>query len=268
MLRHSLLTAAVASCVSISPVLGQTFAEKDSGEHVTITVTGEAKGKPNLMVLALVSEATAGNAADALSQCMSKADAASGAVAALGIQNAEVIREMYEFSSPTAATPYSMMAGAPTLAGMKASQLIRVKVRLGEASNTEALADTISQILDAANKAGVGFKQVATWQAQATGRATASPVSYVLEDATDLRMKAIDDCLGKVAQIKSALANSGVRPGKLIGIRYNQTNMASRSNPWMAVAADATSESKSATSTSPNEITVRTSLTLRFSVQE
>lgn len=268
MLRHSLLTAAVAVCVSYSPALGQTLAEKNPGEHITITVTGEAKGKPDLMVLELVSEATAGNASDALSQCKSKADLACEAVAALGIQNAEVIREMYEFSSPNAATPYNMMQSTPTLAGMKASQLIKFKLRLGEGSSTANLADTISQVLDAANKAGVGFRQAATWRAQVTGSATASPVHYVLEDATALRMKAIDDCLGRVAQIKSALANSGVKPGKLVGIGYHQTNMSSTANPWTAVAAGATCDSNSAMSTSPDEITLCTSLTLRFSVQE
>jgi uncharacterized protein YggE len=88
----------------------------------------------------------------------------------------------------------------------------------------------------------------------------------VLEDATDLRMKAIDDCLGKVAQIKNALANSGVRPGQLVSIGYDQKDMASRVNPWADVAGRTTSESASATSASPTEITVRTSLRLRFSV--
>lgn len=268
MLKHSLLMAAVAFCVGISSVLGQACAEKDPSGHITITVTGEAKGTPELMVLELASEATAGSASDALSQCKAKADVAFEAIVALGIQGAEVIREMYEFSSPTAGTPFSMMQSAPTPAGTKASQVIKVKVRLGEAIKTETLAETISQVLDAANKAGVGFSRAMAWRAQVTGEATSSPVTYVLEDATALRMKAVDDCLAKVAQIKSALANSGVKAGKLVGIGYHQGNATSMTNPWMALAGCAPPELASATSTSPTEITVRTSLNLRFSVQE
>ncbi len=267
MLRHSLLMAVFGSCVSVSPVLGQASAEKNCGDHVSITVTGEATGKPDLMVLELVSDATAGNASDALSQCRSKADAASQAIAALSIQGAEVIREMYEFSSPTAASPYNMMQSVPTPAGTRASQIIKVKVRLAKARDTESLAKTISKVLDAANKAGVGFRQAAAWQAQVTGQGTTSAVTYVLEDASALRLKAIDDCLDRVAQIKSALANSGVDPGELVGIGYHQTSPIGMANPWMAVAGGASSKSDSATSTSPSEITVRTSLTLRFSVQ-
>ena len=268
MLKHFPLTSVFAFCIGISPVFGQASTKKNPCEHVTITVTGEAKGKPDLMVLELASEATAGNAGDALSQCRSKADKACEAIVALRIQGAEVIREMYEFSSPTAGTPYGMMQSASTPAGTKASQIIKVKVRLGEAINTKTLAETISRVLDAANKAGVGFRPPPAWQAQVTGQAAASPVTYVLEDATALRMKAIDDCLAKVAQIKNALANSGMKPGKIVGIEYNQTDVTCMTNPWMAVAAGATRESASATSTSPNEITVRITLNLRFSFQE
>lgn len=268
MLRHFLIVAAVVFCAGITPVLGQASAEKNSSEYVTLMVTGEAKGKPDLMILELASEATAGNASDALAQCRSKADAASEAIAALSIQGAEVIREMYDFSSPTANTPYGMMQSAPTPAGTRASQVIKVKVKLGEASNTETLARTISRILDAANKAGVGFGQAPAWQAQVTGRASTSSVTYMLEDATALRMKAIDDCLVKAAQIKTALANSGVKAGRLVGIGYHQANVTMLANPWMAGAGGATSDSESATSTAPNEITVRISLNVKFSIQE
>ena len=268
MLKHSFFMAALALGVGISPILGQTMTERDPGEHVMITATGEAKGKPDLMILELAAEATAGNASDALSQCRSKADVACAAIAALGIQGAEVVREMYEFSSPTAGSPYGMMQPAPTPAGTKASQIIKVKVRLGDAIDSESLAKTIAQVLDAANKAGVGFRPAPAWQAQVTGRATSSPVTYVLEDATALRMKAIDDCLAKVGQIKSALARSGSKPGKLIRIAYAQNSATRMTNPWMAAAGGATSTSASANSNSPTEITVHATLNLRFSVQE
>ena len=132
----------------------------------------------------------------------------------------------------------------------------------------EALAETISQILDAANKAGVGFRQAAGWQAQVTGKVTTSAVTYVLEDASTLRMRAIEDCLARVAKVKDTLAKSGVSPGELVGIGYRQSGKSGSVNPWMMTMLDGGSKPDSATSKSPHEITVRTSLTLRFSVKK
>lgn len=260
MLKQLFLMAVLGSCVNVSQTVGQMPSDKSCGEHISITVTGEAKGKPEFLVLELVSEATAGNAIDALSQCKSKADAASEAIAALNIQGAQVIREMYQFSSPTAVSPYGMTQLASAPAGTRASQVIRFKASLALVSDIGPLATTISKVLDAANRAGVGFKQAPAWQTEISGPGTVSAVKYVLEDASALRLEAIDDCLNRVREIKSVFSTSGVDPGELVGIAYEQVDTSGMTAPW-AIAGPMPD---SATSTSPTEVSVRASLTLRF----
>ena len=232
--------------------------------RLAITVTGEAKGKPDTMYITLASEATAGNAADAFQQCKQKADAAAKAIAALELSNCEILREMYEFSSPAAGPAYSMAQPSAAPVGTKVSQMIKVKVDLDEGRAVDKLAETISHVLDAANKAGVGFKQMSQWPVQVTGQPTVTPVTYILEDATPLRKKAIADSLSKATEIREALAKSGVKAGKLIGVVYSQAGKW----PVLWPAATDTLGDKSAASSSPKEVTVRCTMSYTYEVEQ
>ena len=85
----SVVTAIASVNLTVAPVL----LAADQENSLSVTVNGEAKGKPDMMHIMLASEATAGNAVDALQQCRQKADAAATAVKALQIPNSTVIRE-------------------------------------------------------------------------------------------------------------------------------------------------------------------------------
>jgi len=267
MVKHLALPVGLALCAGFSPVLGQVCAQTNAEENLTITVTGEAKGTPDTMYIGLASEATAGNAADAFQQCKQKADAAVKAIGALGVPNSEIIREMYEFSSATAASLYSIVQPAAAPAGTRVSQVIEVKVKIEEGAAADDLAEIISRVLDAANKAGVGFKQPTIWQAQVTGQGTVTPISYILEDATPLRKQAVADSLSKAAEIKDALAKSGVKAGKLLGVGYVQAGQSQAAVYWPVASLDMDKlGDKAASSSSPERVTVRCSLSYTYEV--
>lgn len=269
MLKHVVLMTGLVVCGSITSVPGEVGSDRACGEDLAIMVTGQAKGKPDTMYLELASEATAGNSADAFEQCKQKAEAAAKAIADLGIPDSEIVREMYEFSSPTAGAAFAAVQPTAVPAGTKVSQVIKVKVKMSRMSGMDKLADTISRVFDAANKAGVGFKQPSPWQVQVTGQSTTTPVRYVLEDATALMKDAIADSVGKASDVKDALAKSGVQAGKLLGIRYSQIGRANPAAYWLAGAADiAGPGERSASSSSPEEVTVSCSLTFRYEVAQ
>jgi uncharacterized protein YggE len=251
----------------MAPVLGQVYATVSPGENLRISVTGYAKGSPDTMHIELASEATAGNAADAFQQCKQKADGAANAIAALKIPGCQVLRQMYEFSSPTAGSPYTVLQPTAAPAGTKVSQVITVKVRMGDASDMDGLAQTISQVFDAANKAGVGLKQASAWEAQLTGQAAASPVKYVLEDATALRKQAIADALADANEMKDGLIASGIGVGRLVGVACYQDGAAGAIVwPQSTLGKNLLGE-KSASSGTPEEVVVRCSLTLTYELE-
>ena len=268
MLNRVVLMAGLVVCGSVTPALGQVSEGVTPGRNLTITVTGKAKGKPDAMYIELASEATAGNAADAFQQCKQKADAAAKAIAALKNPDSQVLRKMYEFSSPTAGNPYGVMQPTAAPAGTKVTQVIEVKVKMGDARAIDQLAATISRVFDAANKAGVGFRQASPWPVQVSGQAANAPVKYVLEDATALRKAAIADSVRMAGQVKEALAKSSVTGGKLLGVRYSKLGVTDQAALWATIAAgSATTDQKSATSLSPEEVTVSCSLTFTYEVE-
>ena len=187
---------------------------------MSIMVTGEAEGKPDTVYIELSAEATAGNSADALAQCRQKADAAVETIKALSIANAEVLRDMYSFSSLAQTSPYGMSQPMSVPLGTKVSQIIRVKLKMAEQNSPEVLATKILWVLDAANKAGVGFKQPDSLQAQMSGEGASRPVFYVLEDATQLQKQAIKNGIARAKEVKASLTGSGVKAGKLLGVTY------------------------------------------------
>ncbi len=268
MLDRLVLTIGLVLCAGFNPALGQVCAHTNPGENLTITVTGEAKGKPDTMYIELASEATAGNAVDAFQQCKQKADAAANAIAAMKIPNSEVLRDMYEFSSPTAGNPYAVMQPTATPSGTRVSQAIKVKVQMGDPSSMDELAETISQVFDAANKAGVGLQQASPWGAQVMGRTAVGPVKYVLEDATVLRKKAIADALQKANEMKDNLIASGLSAGRLVGMTYSQVGQTGAIALWQGatLGKDVLGE-ESASSTTPKEVTVRCSLVFTYKIE-
>lgn len=270
MLKRVMLMVGLAVCGCIKPVMGQVCTNRASQPNITITVTGEARGRPDMLYIELASEATAGNAADACQQCKQKADVAATAIAALKIPSCEIVREMYEFSSPTAENPYGMMQPSAAPAGTKVSQVLKVKIKMDDARNADKLAETVSSVLDAANKAGVGFKQKSRWPSQITGQSTVTPVKYVCEDATALKKKAIADSLAKAMEIKEALIKSGVQTGKLLGVAYyQQPGQAQALAYWPAIAGlEDTLGEKSALAQSPEEVIVQCFLTYTYDVEQ
>lgn len=271
MLHHPVIAVGLALCAALSPAFGQVCATPDSGtsNNVTITVTGEAKGRPDTMYIDLASDATAGNAADAFQQCKQKADTAVAAITALAIPDSEITRKMYEFTSATAGAQYGFVQPTAAPAGTRAFQVIEVKIQLGQETEAADLASTISRVLDAANKAGVAFKQPTPWQAQFTGEATVSPVRYVLEDATDVRDKAIADSFAKASQLKATMAESGMKMGKLVGVQYAQTAMTGSVASWATIVGASWAPSqKAASSSSPDEVTVNCTLTFTYDVEQ
>ena len=269
MMKCVVLIAGVVICGSMTSALGQVYAGKPHAENLTITVTGEAKGKPDTMYVTLAADATAGNAADAFQQCKQKADAAAKAIEDLKIPNSEVLREMYKFSSPAGNIMYGLAGQSAVPSGTKVSQVLKVKIALDEELGMEKLAGTVSRVLDVANKTGVGFTQVSPWQVQATGQTTVTPVTYVLEDATALRMKAVADGLSRAREIKKSLATSGVKAGRLIGVAYAQTPPRQWPVFWPTAGADTQMpDGKSAVSSSPDEITVYSSMSYTYKVEQ
>lgn len=269
MMKRVALIAGLVVCGGITSAVAQVCAGAANGENVTITATGEAKGRPDTMYVTLAAEAIAGNAADAFQQCKQKADAAAKAIVDLKVPNSEVVREMYGFSSPDTGNPYGMLQPSAVPAGTKVSQVLKVKVALNNTVAMDKLAETVAGVLDAANKTGVGFKQMSQWQAQVSGQPTITPVTYVLEDGTALRRKAVADSLSKANEIKGTLATSGVKAGKLIGVAYSQGTQSQWPAFWQAALAESTKpDSKSAVSSSPEEITVYASMTYTYEVEQ
>lgn len=268
MMKRVVLIAGLVVCGGITSAVAQVCAGAAKGENVTITATGEAKGRPDTMYVTLAAEAIAGNATDAFQQCKQKSDAAAKAIVDLKVPNSEVVREMYEFSSPAAGNPYGMAQPSAVPAGTKVSQVLKVKVALNKKVAMDKLAEIVARVLDAANKTGVGFKQRSQWPVQVTGQTTVTPVTYVLKDATALKKRAVADSLSKASEIKETLARSGVKAGKLIGVAYAQTLQGQWPAFWQAASANAQQpDAKSAVSSSPEEITVRCSITYTYEVE-
>lgn len=236
-------------------------------DNLTITVTGKAEGKPDTMYIMLSAEATAGNAVDALQQCKQKADAATQAINDLKIANTTVVREMYLFASPASGTPYGMSSATTVPTGTKVSQLLKVKVKLGKSFEQAQLATTVSRVLDAANKKGVGFKARSRWQAQMSGQKVVTPVTYVLEDATELNKKALANALDKANDTRETLETLGIKMGSLVKLGYVNASSAQTTVFWQAASKDKSLEAdKSAVSSSPKEVTVSCSLTLAYKI--
>lgn len=267
MRNHICLMTVLLTCCASMPVLGQASTAGTSCGNFAITVNGKATGTPDMMYLELVAAATAGTSADAFAQCQSKADAAEKAIVALGITGSQIVREMYEFSSPAGGNPYGMMQQAAAPAGTNVSQILRVKVKLSSAGGRTKLAQIISQVLDAANKSGVGIGQAPAWQAQYSGRTKATPVSYVLEDSTALREAAMIDSLERVKTVKESLAQSGIQAGQLVGVRFSRSGRGQVFGFWPGSEEEGSSAKReSARSSSPEEVTVQVSLTLTYEV--
>lgn len=269
MMKCFVLISGVVLFGDMTSVSGQVYTGTLHGEHLTITVTGEATGKPDTMYVTLAAEATAGNAADAFQQCKQKADAAAKAIEDLKIPNSKVVRQMSEFSSPTAGNPYGLPQPSAVPSGTKVSQILKVKVALDEQLAMDELAAIVSRVLDTANKTGVGFNRMPQWQAQVSGQTTVSPVTYVLEDATALRKRAIADSLSKAREIRGTLATAGVKAGKLIGVAYDQTPQGQWPVFWATVGADPqrVDGKESAVSSSPGKVTVYCSVSYTYEVE-
>jgi len=238
-------------------------------DALTINVTGEAKGKPDTAFITLAGEATAGNASDALQQCKQKADVAATAIRSLGIKGCEVVREMYEFSSPAPANPYGGMQPSSQPTGTKVSQEVKVKIGLVHPIDAEQLAVTISKVFDAANKSGVGLRQVSAWRAQVTGQSAANPVTYVITDATELRKAAITDAVVKAEEIRKVLVDRGIDLGPLSQVGYSGMSALQAAASWQGLAGGtSTADEKSANSVSPDEVTIHCSLSFAYRVKQ
>lgn len=267
MMNRVVFVAGVMTCWVTASATAQMHPTTSHGNDLTIKVTGEAKGKPDTMYVTLAADATAGNAADAFQQCKQKADAAAKAIEDLKIPNSEVIREVYEFSSP-AGNMYGMPQSPVVPSGTRVSQTLKVKVTLSGDLAVEELAGTISRVLDVANKTGVGFTPASPARMQVTGEPTITPVTYALEDATAIRMKAVANGLARAKEIKETLITSGVKVGKLLGVKYDQTTRNRRSAFWPAgVPGSQMPSDKSAVSSSPKEVTVYCSMSYTYKVE-
>ena len=212
--RVIIATVLAAGLSTSAGVCAQPASAPSSPGRLTLTISGEARGKPDAMYVEIFSEATDETILDAFQQCKEKADAAVKAVESLGIPDSQVARGMYEFSPATVVNP-----NAPP-PGIRVLQSLRVKIKINEKAESDKIAETISPVLDAGRKAGVTFRSTSRFVNYPGD--SAQVVSYVLQDATPLAKQAIADAFRKAEETKAALIASGITPGKFVSVDYQQ----------------------------------------------
>ncbi len=235
-------------------------ATAESRQNVfSITAVGEARGRPDVMRIELVSESTADSVADALRQCKEKADAAVKAIEAIRIPDSQVTREMYEFSSPVT-DPVSSLRRSTAAEGTRVSQVLRVEVKINEKAKPENLAETVSRVFDTAKKNGVGMRESS--RRESILGETRPAVTYVLQDAGPLANQAISSAFQRADEIRKSLVASGAAPGKLVAVDSQQTEELTLVRR-LSLGSDML-DRKSAISTSPEVVIVRRSLVFRY----
>ncbi len=267
---NRIVAAAVvaATLLAVVPVWAQPESYRDWRGDLTITVTGEARGRPDVMQIELVSEAVAASASDAFRQCKEKGDSAAKAIGELKIPESQVAREMYEFSPPAPSDPLSPLGFSRAPKGTRVLQVLKVKVKITEKSARDNLAATISRVFDAAHKCGVSFREASGPRSEIFGEGGPPPVTYLLQDATPLAKRAVADAFQKAKEARDTLTASGVRPGTLVSVDYQRFTEMQEAMPWRrsAIGRD-TLDAKSAVSTSPDEVIVRRSLTFTYQIR-
>jgi uncharacterized protein YggE len=234
--------------------------------RLAVVVTGTAKGRPNLMRVRLVAEATAGSATDALQQCKTKADAAVRAVEDLNLDGVRVVRETFTFSSPMSGNPYmAAQGGAVQPAGTRVSQEIQVNIPIADPVNSDGLAQSAAKVIDIASRSGVGFMQPAQWQVQ-TGRAdSVSTIEYVLEDGKELRKAAMADVVTKLGEAKENLKKAGLPVGEMTGMMCSDGSLASLQAYWAMFTNEAEKRTEeSVRSNDPTKVEFSLSVTVLF----
>ncbi len=243
---------------------------------LTITVTGEAEGKPDTAIIALVSEAVDDNGSDAFRLCKERAEATAKAIDALHISSSQVVKGMYEIV-PAGGSDRDPTSPAIGPAGeVRVSRWLAVKARIVEKDEPERLAETILRVWETANKNGMSTRWSARRMAgyfagsgypggpiDVSGEGNVS-VLYMLEDATKLQNQAIADAFEKAKGIKEALGGSGVKAGRLISVDYQP---ASQNDETPGRPAGPLAKKSSAFSLVPDAVTVRRSLVFRYALQ-
>jgi uncharacterized protein YggE len=246
------------------PAVGQGMMDADNG--VTVSTLGEAVGAPDTMVVTLFAEATSGNASDALQQCTDKTAAATAGIEGLNLSGAVVAAKMITFANASSGDPFGLGGMNPPPTGTTVSQVITVKVPLARPVNRGALSSTISAILDAANKVGVGLGSPSSAERDFMGEPKVGAIQYVLEDATALRAAALKDAFARTADVRAQLGASGVKVGKLIDVNYYQDDGPSEWMPFSDLSGSQAAPSPS--STSPETVYVHARLTCVYALVE
>ena len=236
---------------------------------LTISVTGEAIGKPDTMHVKFIAKSTAERAADALKQCKSKSDAATMAINQLKIKSLVIQRDMFHFSIPGADNPYQALQTTTPPTGTTVSQTINITISsIGKISN-DKIAATVASLFDAAKSAGVSQAQPSSLQAQITGQDAPKAVHFSLTDATAVKGEAIRDALEKAKSIKNKFQESGLNVGELVAVKFNQQDMVASSNIWgQILSQQQNKKSARATSESPDGVTLDRSLTVSYDINK
>ena len=236
---------------------------------LTISVKGEATGKPDTMHVTFTALSTAETATDALKQCKSKSDAATTAINHLEIKNLVVQKDAYDFSTPGADNIYQAVQRTTPPSGITVSQTINVSIRKIEDMSNDKIAETVAILFDAAKRSGVGFAQPASLQASLTGQDAPKAVHFSLTKATAVKGEAIRDALEKAKSIKNKFQESGLNVGELVAVKFNQQDMVASSNIWgQILSQQQNKKSARATSESPDGVTLDCSLTVSYDINK
>lgn len=248
------------------PGVAQETTNSERLNKVTINSRGEATGTPDTMRINLYAEATSGNASDALRQCTDKAAAAADAISGLGIAGVAVTREMFQFTNPASADPYSFSPQSTAPTGTKVTQVISVEAPLAQPVDKDALAIQISSVLDAAAKNGVSLGRPVSPEDDMFGAAKNKPVEYRLKDDTALHAAAVKDAMAVLDTLRKQLAEAGVRTGQLLNVQHYKVGASGDWETYVVVGSGegATNE----TSDTPESISVAAQISCAFELLE
>jgi uncharacterized protein YggE len=226
--------------------------DADSNRVISINSFAKVKVKPDACVLFLEMRSTSPLAADALQQNVKKMGEILAKVKDLGIKDEEVKLSGNLFTPPGGGRYYMPAGQRPT--GFDVDNSLQIWLRNFDPANLEELGKKLATILDELGKIGVSAQSPDFSRMSLGGSSVAA---FTIQNPEPAEKQAFDQAIDKAKPIAEELAKKmGV---KIVGIHSIQAM-----TPRMPERPMGSETDLVYTSSSPDELYVKTSLTVNF----